>query len=293
MGPSLSWLSPKAGAHPTPPQTGPQQTEAQEPSDSDPEAAAATATTAPFFFIIGDTSYGACCADEVAAQHLRADCIVHYGPACLSPTARLPVIHVFGRRPLSNPQAAAAGIARYVMLENTWIGWNAVCGREGLINFPRTHSALRAGGGASGDEATAPVRRALLFYDLGYAHAIPELSRLLQTQLEAGATAGSEVEVVVARLPPRPPVPAGVAAASVGEGGGCCDGGGANQGCGLTVPAATQQKQQSEPQLGEQEEQGGPRTVIAGGLEVVLPEQDEGGEQEGRRTVVVYIGTSA
>lgn len=34
-------------------------------------------------FVLGDTSYGSCCVDEVAAQHLRADCIVHYGRSCL------------------------------------------------------------------------------------------------------------------------------------------------------------------------------------------------------------------
>ena len=51
-------------------------------------------------FVLGDTSYGACCVDEVAAEHVDADCIVHYGDACLSPTTRLPVIYVFGRRDL-------------------------------------------------------------------------------------------------------------------------------------------------------------------------------------------------
>lgn len=45
--------------------------------------------------ILGDTSYGACCVDEVAAEHVDADIVVHYGRACLSPTARLPVIYVF------------------------------------------------------------------------------------------------------------------------------------------------------------------------------------------------------
>ena len=34
-------------------------------------------------FVLGDTSYGSCCVDEVAAQHLVADCIVHYGRSCL------------------------------------------------------------------------------------------------------------------------------------------------------------------------------------------------------------------
>ena len=46
-------------------------------------------------YILADTSYGACCVDEIAAEHINADVVVHYGRACLSPTARIPVIHVF------------------------------------------------------------------------------------------------------------------------------------------------------------------------------------------------------
>lgn len=49
-------------------------------------------------FILGDTSYGACCVDEVNAQHLDAQAIVHYGQSCLSPTRTLPVLHVFPNR---------------------------------------------------------------------------------------------------------------------------------------------------------------------------------------------------
>jgi diphthamide biosynthesis protein 2 len=45
--------------------------------------------------ILADTSYGACCVDEIAAEHVDADAVVHYGRACLSPTARLPVVYVF------------------------------------------------------------------------------------------------------------------------------------------------------------------------------------------------------
>ncbi|XP_005105882.1 2-(3-amino-3-carboxypropyl)histidine synthase subunit 2 [Aplysia californica] len=51
-------------------------------------------------FLLGDTSYGSCCVDEVGAQHYKADCIIHYGHACLSPTTRLPVLYVFGRSPI-------------------------------------------------------------------------------------------------------------------------------------------------------------------------------------------------
>jgi diphthamide biosynthesis protein 2 len=50
--------------------------------------------------ILADTSYGACCVDEIAAEHADAEVVVHYGRSCLSPTARLPVIYVFTSRPL-------------------------------------------------------------------------------------------------------------------------------------------------------------------------------------------------
>ena len=57
--------------------------------------------------ILADTSYGACCVDEVAAEHVDAQVVVHYGRACLSPTARLPVIHVFTVKSLDLEAAAA------------------------------------------------------------------------------------------------------------------------------------------------------------------------------------------
>ncbi|KAK2741242.1 Diphthamide biosynthesis protein 2 [Myotisia sp. PD_48] len=53
-------------------------------------------------YILADTSYGTCCVDEVAAEHVNADVVVHYGKACLSPTARLPVIYIFTHRPLDH-----------------------------------------------------------------------------------------------------------------------------------------------------------------------------------------------
>ncbi|PYH42652.1 2-(3-amino-3-carboxypropyl)histidine synthase subunit 1/2 [Aspergillus saccharolyticus JOP 1030-1] len=55
---------------------------------------------APRLYILADTSYGTCCVDEVAAEHVDADVVVHYGRSCLSPTARLPVIYVFTQKPL-------------------------------------------------------------------------------------------------------------------------------------------------------------------------------------------------
>ncbi|KAM4606775.1 2-(3-amino-3-carboxypropyl)histidine synthase subunit 2 [Polymixia lowei] len=58
-------------------------------------------------YILGDTSYGSCCVDEVAAEHVGADCIVHYGRACLSPSKRLPLMYVFERRPMDLEKCAS------------------------------------------------------------------------------------------------------------------------------------------------------------------------------------------
>ncbi|KAF2655241.1 diphthamide biosynthesis protein 2 [Lophiostoma macrostomum CBS 122681] len=58
-------------------------------------------------FILADTSYGACCVDEVAAEHVDADVVVHYGRSCLSPPSRLPVIYVFTERPLDLNQVVS------------------------------------------------------------------------------------------------------------------------------------------------------------------------------------------
>lgn len=65
-------------------------------------------TTGSKAYILGDTSYGSCCVDEVAAEHVGADCLIHYGRACLSPSRRLPVMYVFGQRPLNVKQCAAS-----------------------------------------------------------------------------------------------------------------------------------------------------------------------------------------
>ncbi|KAJ8091767.1 Diphthamide biosynthesis protein 2 [Marasmius tenuissimus] len=51
-------------------------------------------------YVLADTSYGSCCVDEVAAQHVNADLLIHYGHACLSQPSRLPVVYVFGKSPI-------------------------------------------------------------------------------------------------------------------------------------------------------------------------------------------------
>ncbi|KAJ3308150.1 Diphthamide biosynthesis protein 2 [Blyttiomyces sp. JEL0837] len=54
----------------------------------------------PRFYLLADTTYGSCCVDEVAALHVEADLVVHYGRSCLSRTSRIPVLHVFTKTPI-------------------------------------------------------------------------------------------------------------------------------------------------------------------------------------------------
>ncbi|XP_038580519.1 2-(3-amino-3-carboxypropyl)histidine synthase subunit 2 isoform X2 [Micropterus salmoides] len=93
-------------------------------------------------FILGDTSYGSCCVDEVAAEHVGADCIVHYGSACLSPSKRLPLMYVFERRPVDLEKCTSAF-------------------RE-LYPDPQSHI--------------------IILYDVNYVHAISDLQTLLSPE---------------------------------------------------------------------------------------------------------------
>ncbi|KAF5368074.1 hypothetical protein D9758_004492 [Tetrapyrgos nigripes] len=54
-------------------------------------------------YVLADTSYGRQAAytkSQVAASHVEADAVVHYGYACMSHPPRLPVIYVFGKKPI-------------------------------------------------------------------------------------------------------------------------------------------------------------------------------------------------
>jgi len=64
-------------------------------------------------YILADTSYSSCCVDEIAAEHVDADAVVHYGRACLSPTARLPVLHIFTRQNLDYDAVTATFAQEY------------------------------------------------------------------------------------------------------------------------------------------------------------------------------------
>ena len=123
------------------------------------------------FFILGDTSYGACCVDEVAAKHLGADAVVHYGHACLQPTASLPVKYVFGRLPLNVNRCAK-------VLE------------EGVI--VKTGSSSSSEVEEKDAEEKEAVRVVLVLHDVAYSHHMEELrTRLRQSSSSSSSLPSS------------------------------------------------------------------------------------------------------
>ena len=102
----------------------------------------------PRLYILADTSYGACCVDEVAAHHVQAEVVVHYGHACLSPTAKLPALYVFPKAPIDAHQAAHGLLAAAHELELT----------------------------------EQPPAAVLLTYDVAYEHAVDEVYRHLLSE---------------------------------------------------------------------------------------------------------------
>ncbi|KAG6034956.1 Diphthamide biosynthesis protein 2 [Claviceps sp. LM458 group G5] len=64
--------------------------------------------------ILADTSYSACCVDEIAAEHADSDVVVHYGRTCLSPTSRLPVIYVYTSHELNHGAVVERFAAEFV-----------------------------------------------------------------------------------------------------------------------------------------------------------------------------------
>ena len=99
-------------------------------------------------FILADTSYGNCCVDEVAADHIDADLVVHFGHACLSLTSRLPVLYVFHKLPIDVEHACDSLLSR----------------------IEESAAALAS-------------KKLVLMYDVGYEHACQEITDKLQARL--------------------------------------------------------------------------------------------------------------
>ncbi|KZP23593.1 diphthamide biosynthesis protein [Athelia psychrophila] len=135
-------------------------------------------------YILADTTYGSCCVDDVAAQHVDADAIVHYGHACLSAHPSVPVIYIFGHRPLDIAHCVAACAPLFA---------------------------------PSSVEANAMAPRSLrLRYEVGYAYAADELVAGLRSALEPHGVTIYHTPVPLKTIP-HPPMAAADLSPSPGE----------------------------------------------------------------------------
>lgn len=64
---------------------------------SDPLNVSKKEQNAQQVWILADTAYSPCCIDEVAAEHVLSDIVVHFGDACMNAIQKLPAVYVFGK----------------------------------------------------------------------------------------------------------------------------------------------------------------------------------------------------
>lgn len=86
-------------------------------------------------YILGDTTCGSCCVDTIAAQHINADGIIHFGHACLNPINQIPVLHILSKKSIDTS-----------------------CFQVQLM-----------------ETLQDPTKKCILFYDVAYAHVIESI----------------------------------------------------------------------------------------------------------------------
>ena len=128
-----------------------------------------TANNNALVFVLGDTTYAPCCPDLVAAAHLQADVLVHYGHACLSSNnnnGSCRVLYSWGRRGGDNVDVAA-------------------CVRE-----------------VTAQCSQQSVERLLLLYEVSYHHCVAELQAALLSSTRLEVAVGSLPSWALFRRPP-------------------------------------------------------------------------------------------
>ncbi|KAL9186300.1 hypothetical protein ACHAXT_005538 [Thalassiosira profunda] len=150
----------------------------------------------PLIFVLGDTTYGACCPDEVSANHLNANLIVHYGHACLAPTESVPVVYAFGVSDVGDGSVWKE-CADLISKEIDGGGNGSKQVEEAMAQMSMEDSAKR--------------KKLLVLYDVRYHHAMKELTQMLE--------ATGKVDVVLGAIPKQQLSVNRLGAQSCGSGG--------------------------------------------------------------------------
>ena len=205
-----------------------------------PEAAAAS-DPAPLphhavgLFVLGDTSYGSEFVDEVNAQHLNADAVVHYGRACATRASHVTTIYVFGRAAIAVPLCVAA-VRETLTRAKAAVASSSCSSSASLLGNCGDTNGEGAGEGARDALEGADIDGVALLFDPAFGHALetarPMLRRVLDEELGAGSAllwGTSEGVVDGQAVPVRGGTGAARGSGRIGVGGGdgglCCGGG--------------------------------------------------------------------
>jgi len=188
----------------------------------------------PLLFVLGDTTYGSCCPDEVSANHLNADLIVHFGYACLAPTESVPVVYAFGVSGVVGC-CGGAGDGDDGRSGETWKECVRLASEEARRQITKgggqqLEGALDRMSMEQGEKHTVKL---LILYEVMYHHAMDEL------KLEFDKM--GEFQVVVGAIPKQQLSARTLAV--MNKTGGCgsgaeCDGGGCSSESKQTVPSS-------------------------------------------------------
>ncbi|KAL3806927.1 hypothetical protein ACHAXA_006642 [Cyclostephanos tholiformis] len=138
----------------------------------------------PLVFILGDAS-PSCCPDEVSANHLNANVIVHYGYACLAPTESVPVVYSFGVSLVAHDGSKSDDIT-------VWRECAQLVSREYNGEFEEEEAFLAQSIGT--ENHTRHHRKLLLLYEVKYHHAMNSLKLEFEK-------ASEQYQVVVGSIP--------------------------------------------------------------------------------------------
>jgi diphthamide biosynthesis protein 2 len=139
--------------------------------------------------ILGDTTFAACCPDTVAAAHVSATILIHYGHACLSSHHHnCHVLYSFGKQNVDIDQCVRR-------VHDVLTELSLTSPRPASIDVSEG-SAPESGTGAStaADEHSQPLQL-LLLYQVQYHHAMPHLAAALH------ALGNIDWNVLVGRVP--------------------------------------------------------------------------------------------
>lgn len=144
------------------------------------------------FYVLGDTSYGSCCVDIIAAQHVSADGIVHFGFACMTPTRSMPVYFVHGVRKVDE-SAIVATLSDLQSLQQL---------------FPSIEQEILSGASPTATDSqdspercvTVPVANLYILYDRMFTQSIPSIAKRLAAK-GVQVTMGPKAEPIAADEP--------------------------------------------------------------------------------------------